>query len=96
MKTFVLISCVTGMLKNIVNSPPLKVRCLYNNLLIYNSSMKPHIDYVIEIWRKHILTNYKEQNKLRKVLFHYNYLTSFIITKAAHSQPLNFLLESDS
>lgn len=57
------------------------VRCLPRNVryTVYNSLVKPHIDYLVEIWgsaAKSTLNDLQiSQNKLIKTLFHYNYLT---------------------
>lgn len=68
------ITSLTGSLRNIVRCLPDKVR-----YLIYNSLVKPHIDYLIEVWGSAAKTNLSTvqtaQNKLIKVLFNYNVLT---------------------
>lgn len=47
--------------------------------MIYNSLVKPHLQYLIEVWGSTADTNLKElqrtQNKIIKLLFHYDYLT---------------------
>lgn len=66
---------LTGALRNIVHCLPLNVR-----YRIYNSLVKPHLDYLIEIWGSAAKSNLKiiqiTQNKLIKTLFKYDYLTS--------------------
>ena len=66
-----------GSLRNIVHCLPYSVR-----QTIYNSLLKPHILYLIEIWGNAPKTNLKDlqiaQNKIIKMLFHYNYLTPTI------------------
>lgn len=68
------LSSLTGALRGIVRCLPLQVR-----YTIYNSLVKPHIDYLIEIWGTSYKTNLKllqiAQNKLVKTLFHYDYMT---------------------
>lgn len=57
------------------------MRCLPKQvcLTIYNSLVKSHLDYLIEVWGSAAKTNLKSlqiaQNKIIKRLFHYNYLT---------------------
>lgn len=57
------------------------IRCLPKSVryLIYNSMVKPHLEYLIEIWGTSAKTNLKQlqikQNKIIKLLFHYNYLS---------------------
>lgn len=65
---------LTGALRSIVGCLPLKVR-----YTIYNSLVKPHIDYLIEVWGSAAKTNLDliqtSQNRLIKTLFHFDYLT---------------------
>lgn len=66
---------LTGALRGIVKCLPWKVR-----YTIYNSLVKPQIDYLIEIWGAAAKTNLDviqvAQNKLVKVLFNFDYRTS--------------------
>lgn len=68
------LSSLTGAIRGITRCLPRGVR--YS---IYNSLIKSHIDYLIEIWgsaaKSHINIIQRAQNKLIKVLFCYNYLT---------------------
>lgn len=68
------LASLTGMLRGISRCFPQKVR-----YLIYNALVKPHIDYLIEVWGSASKTNLntiqRAQNKVIKVLFRYNYLT---------------------
>lgn len=68
------LTCLTGALRNIASCLPRQIR--YN---VYNSLVKPHLDYLIEIWGTAAPSNLKDlqisQNKLIKVLFSYHYLT---------------------
>lgn len=68
------LSPLTGVLRNITSCLPHKVR-----YLIYNSLVKPHIDYLIEIWGTAAKTNIdpiqRAQNRLIKILFNYNFRT---------------------
>lgn len=58
------------------------VRCFPKQVryFIYNSLVKPHIDYLIEVWGTASKSSLKEiqikQNKLLKILFGYNFRTS--------------------
>lgn len=58
------------------------VRCLPQKVryTIYNSLIKPHVDYLIELWGTAAKTNLMpiqiSQNKLIKVLFNYDFLES--------------------
>lgn len=65
---------LSGILRNIVRYLPLKVR-----YTIYNSLVKPHLDYLINIWGSAPKTNLRglqiAQNKIIKILFNYDYLT---------------------
>lgn len=65
---------LTGALRGVVRCLPLNIR-----YTIYNSMVKPHIDYLVEIWGSASKTNLKPlqtaQNKLIKTLFQYDYLT---------------------
>lgn len=69
------IMSLTGTLRSIVQCFPRRVR-----FTIYNSLVKPHIDYLIEIWGSAAKTNLKQvqiaQNKLMKVLFNFDFLTN--------------------
>lgn len=66
---------LTGALHGIAKCFPKQVR-----YLIYNSLVKPHLDYLIEIWGTAAQSNLKViqtmQNKLIKILFNYHYRTS--------------------
>lgn len=68
------LTSVSGALRGIVRCLPRQVR--YN---IYNSMVKSHMDYLIEVWGTAAKTNLKAlqiaQNKIIKTLFRYNYLT---------------------
>lgn len=68
------LTSLTGALRGIVRCLPKQV-CL----TIYNSLVKSHLDYLIEVWGSAAKTNLKSlqiaQNKIIKRLFHYNYLT---------------------
>jgi hypothetical protein len=63
-----------GMVKSIARCLPLAVR-----YTIYNSLVKSHIDYLIEVWGTSTKTNLSilqtAQNKLLKTLFHLDYST---------------------
>lgn len=69
------LSSLVGSLYNIARCIPRKAR-----LLIYNSLVKPHLLYLIELWGCAAKTNLNHiqalQNKLVKILHHYHYLTS--------------------
>lgn len=71
------LSSLLGSLRNIVRCLPHRVR-----QTIYNSLVKPHLLYLIEIWGSAPKTNLKylqiAQNKLVKMLFNYDYLTSTV------------------
>lgn len=64
-----------GLLRSFAKCLPRKVK-----YLIYNSLVKPHLDYLIEIWGCAAKTNLNiiqiAQNKLIKILFHYDFLES--------------------
>lgn len=68
------LSSLIGSLRNVVRCLPRKVR-----MTIYNSLIKSHLIYLIEIWGTAVKTKLSElqiiQNKLVKMLFHYPYLT---------------------
>lgn len=68
------LTSITGTLRGIAQCFPHKIR-----YLIYNSLVKPHIDYLIEIWgaaaKSNIDSIQRAQNKVVKVLFNYDYLT---------------------
>lgn len=68
------LTSLNGALRRIVRNLPLNVRHT-----IYNSLVKTHIDYLIEIWGAAAKSNLKilqtAQNKLIKTLFNYDYLT---------------------
>lgn len=68
------ITSLMGMLRGIVRLLPLNVRHT-----IYSSLVRPHFDYLIELWGAAAKTNLSvlqiSQNKLLKVLFNYDYLT---------------------
>lgn len=69
------LASLAGILCRNKNSFPRKIR-----YLIYNSLVKPHIEYLIEIWgttaKKYINMIQTKQNKIIKILFNYNYYTS--------------------
>jgi hypothetical protein len=68
------LTSLTGALRNFARNIPLQTR-----YTIYNALIKPHLDYLTEIWGTAAKTNLEAlqiaQNKLLKVLFHYDYLT---------------------
>lgn len=68
------LTSLTAVIRSVTRCFPQKLRHL-----IYNSLVKPHIEYLIEIWGSAAKTNLnllqRAQNKLIKVLFHYNYST---------------------
>lgn len=68
------LSSLLGTLRGIVKCLPRQIR--YN---IYNSLVKSHLDHLIEIWGHAAKTTLKDlqviQNKIIKVLFHYDFLT---------------------
>lgn len=68
------LTSLTGTVRDISNCLPCKIK-----YLIYNTLIKPHIDYLIEIWGTASKTNLNaiqiSQNKLIKSLFNYDYLT---------------------
>lgn len=67
------LTALTGLLKNITKCFPRQTR-----YILYNSLVKPHLDYLIEIWGTAAPTNLAplrtSQNKLIKVLFNYDFL----------------------
>lgn len=69
------ITALTGALRGIVRCLPLQIR-----YTIYNALVKPHLDYLIEVWgtaaKTNKLTLQRAQNKLIKRLFHYNFYIS--------------------
>lgn len=68
------ISPLIGALRKISLCIPNKIRPI-----IYNSLVKPHIEYLIEIWGTAAKSNIKSlqtlQNKIIKVLYKYDYMT---------------------
>lgn len=68
------LSSLTGSLRRIVRCIPRQIR-----YTIYNSLVKPHLLYLIQIWGSAAKTKLADlqiqQNKIIKVLFHYNFLT---------------------
>lgn len=66
---------LTGALRCFARCLPRKIK-----YTIYNTMVKPHIDYLIEVWGSAAKTNINKlqisQNKLIKTLFNYDYLTS--------------------
>lgn len=66
---------LTGALRGVARCFPRKV-----SYCIYNSLVKPHLDYLTEIWGSATKTNLnliqRAQNKVIKVLFHYNFRTA--------------------
>lgn len=68
------LTSLLGTLRKTANCIPKKV-----STIIYNSLVKSHLEYLIEIWGSAATTNLKQlqrtQNKIIKVLFHYPYLT---------------------
>lgn len=69
------LSSLIGSLRNITRCIPHKLRHT-----IYNTLVKPHLLYLIEIWGSAAKTKLAElqiaQNKIIKLLFNYPYLTS--------------------
>lgn len=69
------LTSLTGILRGIAKCLPRKIK-----YIIYNSLIKPHIDYLIEIWGTANKTNLNvlqiSQNKLIKSLFNYDFRTS--------------------
>lgn len=69
------LTSLTGTIRCIARNLPRKVK-----YIIYNSLVKPHLDYLIELWGTAAKTNINilqtAQNKLIKTLFNYNYRTS--------------------
>jgi hypothetical protein len=69
------ITSLTGALRRIVRCLPKRVR-----YTIYNSLIKPNLEYLIEIWgsaaKSNLQTLQISQNKIIKVLFDYKRLTS--------------------
>lgn len=69
------LSSLIGSLRHIVGCIPRQIR-----YTIYNSLVKPHLLYLIEIWGSAVKTKVSElqimQNKIIKTLFHYHFLTS--------------------
>lgn len=69
------ISSTTGALRRAVGCIPRKVQ-----ITIYNTLVKPHLEYLIEIWGCAAKTNLKNlqisQNKLIKTIFNYHYQTN--------------------
>lgn len=76
------LTSLSGALRSFAKNIPTQVR-----YTIYNSLIKPHIDYLIEVWGTAVKTNLEAlqiaQNKLIKVLFQYHYLTP---TKTLYSE----------
>lgn len=68
------LSSLAGSLRRVVRCFPRQVR-----VAIYNSLVKPHLTYLIEIWGTASKTKLNElqtlQNRIIKTLFHYPYLT---------------------
>lgn len=68
------LASLAGLLRNMSRCLPKRVR-----YTIYNSMVKSHIDYLIEIWGTAAKTNLqllqRAQNKIIKALFRYDYLT---------------------
>lgn len=68
------IASLSGLLRRITGCLPRKVR-----YVIYNSLVKPHLDYLIEVWGSAAKTNLQyiqtTQNKIIKTLFNYDFLT---------------------
>lgn len=68
------LTSLTGALRSVVRCFPRQVR--YN---IYNTLIKPHLDYLVEVWGTAAKTNIETlqiaQNKLIKTLFQYDYST---------------------
>lgn len=77
------ITSLTGALRNVVSCLPKQVRSS-----IYNTLVKPHLDYLVEVWGKAAKSNLNDlqiaQNKIIKVLFHYDYLTP---TRILYKEP---------
>jgi hypothetical protein len=76
------LSSLVGSIYSIARCIPIKSRPL-----IYNSLVKPHLLYLIEIWGTAAKTNLQRiqtlQNKLIKILYHYDFLTP---TKTIYKQ----------
>lgn len=74
-KTRPKITSLIAAMRNISNCLPKQVR-----INIYNALIKPHLEYLAEIWGNAAMSNLKDlqiaQNKVIKVLFNYDYLTS--------------------
>lgn len=68
------LTSLMGVLRGSVRCFPKSVR-----YTIYNTMVKPHLDYLIEVWgsaaKVHLGTLQRSQNKIIKLLFHYDYLT---------------------
>lgn len=68
------LTSLTGTIRSISMCLPRKIK-----YIIYNSLIKPHLDYLIEIWGTSAKTNLQilqiAQNKLIKSLFHYDFRT---------------------
>lgn len=69
------LTSLMGILRGVVRCFPESVR-----YIIYNSLIKPHITYLIEVWGSATKTNTKPlqiaQNKIIKLLFHFNFRMS--------------------
>ncbi|CAH2109003.1 unnamed protein product [Euphydryas editha] len=69
------LSSFLGAIRHSVGCLPREIR-----LMIYNSYVKSHLSYLIEIWGSASKTKIKElqilQNKIVKVLFNYDFMTS--------------------
>ena len=72
------VSSITGALRRAVGCIPREVR-----MTIYNSLVKSHLEYLIEIWGCAAETNLKPlqtaQNKLVKILFNYDFFTNTLV-----------------
>lgn len=75
------LSKIRNKLSSLMGSLRIIARCLpkYVRQTIYNSLVKPHILYLVELWGSASKTKLADiqiaQNKIIKILFHYPYLT---------------------
>ena len=71
------LTSLTGALRNVARCLPREVR-----YIIYNSMVKSHLDYLVEVWGTAAKSNLQPlliaQNKVIKALFRYSYLTPTI------------------
>lgn len=82
------LTSLCGALRRVGNCIPPKIK-----YAIYNSLIKPHLEYLIEVWGSAAKTNIRDlqitQNKLVKQLFNYDFLTP---TKLLYSKTKLFNL----